>query len=530
MKGYTKSTDLPKWYLSYAKAMASNFPDLSIADRLAELYKRLSWVATAIDVVSIIGAMAEKSVKKIIGEEEEDIVNHEFELLLLDPNPINSGRSFIYAIIADYKLYNKAFIWMNIVGNKPVELWRIPPTMIAPKTDGRLGIAYYIYDPGFGGEKINIPVEQIVYWQGYDPQDLINPASNLTSLSLTSSSDLTMQKWNNHLYDGNGRLPGVLHFADMIPDAQWEQIGDDIDEAANTQNILRLRGTGSGAIGYIQTSSPPKDMEFYVGRDNNRDEIWTRIAPGLVSALSADATEANSRTGKATLIDLTVYPVLCMLYETITQQIIWRYYGKDLKIEPDDIRVTDRVLELREKQEHGKALTLDEYRTLWGDDAYHDPVVGKMLLAEAQKYKSEKPPEPINTTPALPFGQDNEDEDKKPSTETSNEQRDIQAVEKQVTQKTYKDPRPAMLELEKWERMAKKSTKKSFEFECYNIPREVTDNIKAELPKCGNVTAIKMLFENARNTVKGEWTDPAVKMTDAALVLEGIRLALAERK
>lgn len=503
MKAYSNAkVNYPKWYLAYARAMASQFPDLSVADRIQELYKRLSWVATAVDIVSVIGSGADASIKRMDGEEEEDVENHEFEMRLLDPNPTQSGRSFIFSLLADYKLHNKAFIWMNIVNNKPVELWRIPPTMIAPQSDGRLGISHFTYDPGYGIGKMNLPVKEIVYFSGYDPNNLVYPESALSSISLVSQSDMTMQKWNQHVYDGNGRLPGVLTFADMISDPLWENIQDDMSEAAMKQNMLLLRGTGTGSIGYIQTSSPPKDMEFYTGRQNNRDEIWNRIAPGLVSAISENSTEANSRTGKATLIDLVVYPLLQMLYETMTAQIVWRYYGREYKIEPDDIRVTDRVLELSEKQEHSKVITVDEYRAIWGDDEYHDKTVGKMLVAEAQTYKSVAPKAPVgfDGKPALPFGK--KPDDKKPSTETSNEERDVQAQEEQVAEKAdVKDPRPIILELEKWERKAIKSIGKEYEFECYNTPIELQKSIKADLEGCANPAAIKAVFDNAREEV-----------------------------
>lgn len=498
MKAYTNAKiNYPKWYLAYARAMASQFPDLSVADRIQELYKRLSWVATAVDIVSVIGSGAEASIKRMNVEEEEDVENHDFEMRLLDPNPTQSGRSFIFSLLADYKLHNKAFVWMNIVGNKPVELWRIPPTMIAPQSDGRLGISHFTYDPGYGIGKMNLPVKEIVYFSGYDPDNLVYPESALSSVSLVSQSDMTMQKWNQHVYDGNGRLPGVLTFADMISDPQWENIQDDMSEAAMKQNMLLLRGTGTGSIGYIQTSSPPKDMEFYTGRQNNRDEIWNRIAPGLVSAISENSTEANSRTGKATLIDLVVYPLLQMLYETMTAQIIWPYYGREYKIEPDDIRVTDRVLELSEKQEHSKVITVDEYRAIWGDDEYHDKTVGKMLVAEAQTYKSVKP-DPIEQ-PAF-------DKNGKPvpqlPAETANAQTDVEQEKEQVAEKAdVKDPRPIILELEKWERKAIKSIGKEYEFECYNTPIELQKSIKADLEGCANPAAIKAVFDNARDEV-----------------------------
>lgn len=521
MKAYTsEKQQYPKWYLAYARNMANNYPDLTTGERLAELYKKLSWVATAIDIVSIVAAMAGKSVKKITGEEEEDVPNHDFERLLLDPNPIASGRSFIRSVVADYKLHGKAFIWINLVNNKPVELWRIPPTMMNPQSSGSLGIEYFVYDYGAG--KMSIPAAEVVYWKDYDPNNLIDPSSNLTSVSLTSNNDLMMQSWNNNVYKGNGRLPGVMTFADMIPDPLWDQIGDDINEAASKQNILRLRGTGSGAVNWIQTSTAPKDMEFYTGRDNNRAEIWSRIAPGLTSTLSENATEANSRTGKATLIDLCVYPLIQMLYETMTQQIIWPYYGTEFIIEPDDIRVTDRVLDLAEISEYSKTATVNEVRTKrWKLDELKDER-GTMLVAEAQTYKTEKP-----ETSAPVIAPDKKQPDKALPAETSNAQVEVDAQQEQAAQK-MRDPHSIILELEKWERKAIKNIGKQFEFDCYSTPVDLVKSIKTDLIGCANPAAVKSVFVKARDEI-GEYQTPEIDTTSAILALAAAINKAAEK-
>ena len=468
--------ELPNWYRAYAANMASNFPDLTQTERQTEFYKRLSWVGTAVDIVATIGAMAGKSVKEMRGETTIEIKNHPLELLLLDPNPLHSGRSFIFGCLANYQIYNRCYIWMNIVNGKPVELWNIPTSRIIPRADGNLGIHHYDYWTGTNW--IPIPPEEIVHIKGYDPDNMIESTSLLQSLSLTAANDMQMQRWSLNTYSGSGRLPGVMTFADIIPDTQWAQIGEDIDNAARNQNILRLRGTGTGAVNWIQTSSPPKDMEFYIGRQNNRDEIWSRLAPGLVSLLSENATEANSRTGKAILTDFKVYPLLLMFYETITQQVVWRYYGRNLVLEPEDIRITDRVLELSEIDEYSKTHTMAEVRkNKWNDMPLNDER-DNMLPSQANNIYLMRQSDPT-PAPALPA-------------ETSNPQPDMQTPAK------ARDIHPVMVELEKWQRQAGKNKNRAVDFICYNVPSYLEMSIKADLPKCASSEAVKAVFDAAR--------------------------------
>ena len=497
---------VPDWYSAYARQMQYQYPDYTQQQRIGELYKRLSWVATAVDIIAVIAAMTDKSVYKIAGEDKEDVDNHDFEKLLLSPNPLQSGRSFIKRVISDYVLQNKAYIWLNIVAGSVVEMWWIPSTQIVPVASQTIGISHFAYSCG-DGTTMPVPTEQVVYFHDYDPTEMIEPDTSLTSIYQTARTDMSMQAWNARTYDGNGRLPGVMTFADNIPDPEWKQIGDDINGAAATGNILRLRSTGNGDVRWIQTAAPPKDMEYYTGRNNNRNEIWNRIAPGLVSMLSESATEANARSGKATLIDLCVYPILTMFYECMTKQVVIPYYGADYCIEPDDIRVTDRIIELQEREKHAEILTVDEYRHEWGDEPYPDPEIGKIPFVQlrARNFFTAPPDNPATNATASQT-------DTSLPVETANNLTDINAQQNQALQPMKADIYPAMVELEKWERVANKSAAKAVDFIAYNIPARVVGIVRSQLS--GGGIDVVDVFSAARKTLQQE-TSIIMALADA---------------
>lgn len=480
--------------------MAHEWPDLTPAQRMATLYKRLSWVATATDIISGIASMTKKTVYLVKPGEDEAVPEHDFSARLINPNEVQTGRSLIRQFVADYILCNNAYLWLNIVDGKPREIWRIPMTNIAPKMSETLGVEYYAYDPG-DGVLLKIPVEQIIHMSDYDPLKMIYPDSSLTSIMLTAQNDITMQQWSQNTYKGNGRLPGILAFADNIGNDEWDLIGKDIDAASAKNNIMRLRSTGQGAVNWIATSSPPSDMEFYVGRDNSRDEILNRIGPGLVSMLSASSTEANARSGKATLIDLVVYPILLTFYDLLTQKVLWKYYGKEYAIRPEDIRVTDRVLQLSEKKEHANVLTVDEYRKEWGDAPHPDPAVGGQMYKLMTPHPAPQAEQPISE-PEKPEPQDEDDEpeDIKLPAETENPLTDITSMQEQAAQKA--EIYPAMQEIDKWERVAAKSIKKAIEFVSYNTPQMVADGIRDSL-RGGGIDASDV-FASARRSLQSQ--------------------------
>src|SRR5688572_13602467 len=90
-----KKTDYPDWYLAYARSMGYEWPDYSKLDKQLWLYKRLSSLYTAVKVIATIGAPVKQQVKKRVGEDTENVLNHPLEQLLSSPNPMSGGYAFM---------------------------------------------------------------------------------------------------------------------------------------------------------------------------------------------------------------------------------------------------------------------------------------------------------------------------------------------------------------------------------------------------------------------------------------------------
>lgn len=285
-------------------------------------------------------------------------------------------------------------------------------------------------------------------------------------------------------------MPGILAFADPIPDEDWSLIQKDVDKAAAMRNFMMLRNVKAGGVQWLQATASQKDMEFLNSRIANRDEIYSAIAPGLSSMLSVNATEANARIGKATLIDFKVYPMLQKIASVITTKLM-PAYDDNLALEPEDIRVTDKVLRLQEMAEYSKTHTVDEVRSeYWQDDPLGNGT-GSLLVAAAQSGYAPSIPQDTEAEPGIPF-------------EAGNASLDVAAEFNAVN---AKDMRPALLELEKWERKSKNAGKLA-EFIAYNIPAEVVEAVKDGVG-----------FDKAREmlTVKESEIDKVIKMLELNL-------------
>jgi len=191
---------------------------------------------------------------------------------------------------------------------------------------------------------------------------------------------------------------------------------------------------------------------------------------------------------------LKVYPLLMKIASVITNRIM-PMYGEGLVCEPEDIRITDQVLRMQEIEVYSKTHTVDEVREkYWQSDPLNDEI-GELLVSVAQTYK--ETPEPEQTEIVTPEPVYNETI---PASEMSADENNPEVDDMETRaeiQPVKADIYPAMLELEKWERKARKANGKPVEFIAYNIPAEVVSAVKAG-----------MTFADARLMLQGQPDKP----------------------
>jgi phage portal protein BeeE len=389
--GYSKATKpAPAMLLAAADSQRWDMPEASAAEKQAKLYAALTWVATAIDTVASLGSAAEYSVMRQVGEpgegDDEDLPNHEFELLLRRPNPMQSRGEFLRDSLSWFKTTGNLYLHLNRPNENtpPDEMWIIPSTMMRPIPDGRQFVRGYEFTAP-NKEPIIVPKWEILHLKTWNPDNPFVGLSAVQSLALDAYADLAQQKWQLSFYDkNNARMPGVLAFKHMIDDPQWKRLQKIRDEewgGARQAGVLMLRGVGD-LVQYLPASATQKDMELLAARQFTKEEIYGKLAPGLSSILAVNATEANAIAGKATLIEFGVWPLLDQLSQKFTSDVL-PLYGDNLTGGFDDMRQTNRILDLQEQAEAAKYFTINEMRRMYYEEA-------PLYLDESQKARQEE--------------------------------------------------------------------------------------------------------------------------------------------
>lgn len=508
-----------RWQLETARAEMFNLPDPSVYEHQAELFRRLSWVVQAVDITAAAGALTPFSVARLVsGKEPKDIPNHPFEMLLQHPNPLDSRFEFLYATIALWMLNGNAYWWLNRSSKDapPDEMWFIPPSMINPVPDGNMFLKGYLYYPGTGAE-IFLEPHEIVHFKRFNPFSRFVGLSAIESIALVAGGDLAMQAWNTRLFgENNARLPGILSFEQMIADPTWQDIKDNTREAAKNRELLMLRGVGQGGVNWIQNAVSQKEMEFLAGREFNKQEIQNTLAPGLSTWLSENSTLANSTSNRAAFNELTLYPKHVMMAEKITSSILSSYSGRELIGRFEDIRISDKQMELEEQARYAETHTIAEIREEYYGDAplgdERDDLLPVQIKAESGGIQ-DPPPPPIAPQLDKPMMDEKQQPDAMGKPQDENKETEAESTKR------------AMFEaLSKYERYALRKIGKPLEFTNDILPDSMIREIAGAVKTCKDETDVRTVFTKYKAGYAGK-IEP---VNDAAMVLEGIRLALAK--
>lgn len=372
-------------------------PDPSLYANQARLMQQLSWVYSAVThVAQSIASLANFQVLQLAGETKKPIVNHAFEQLLRAPNryQFDSQFEFFEAVAGFLKIAGNCYLYLNALAPElpPADIYILRPDRVTVVPDTKQFVRGYLFN--VDGRELAFEREEIVHIKTFHPLNDWYGLSAIEALALAAETDLKEAVWNKNFFDKQFAKPqGALAYSDMVNDSDWDRMkGEAKEEYGGTQRrLMMLRGAGKGGVQWLQMGLSQKDMEFITGRQFNKEEIYQVLAPGLISMLDKNATEANSVAGEKVFREYALYPILKRVAEKFTSKILPRYGddstdGSGLVGEFEEIRARDRVLELQERQAYERVHTVAEVRSKYDNDGPLGDARDDQLVAQAQAF------------------------------------------------------------------------------------------------------------------------------------------------
>ena len=479
-QGFVKADKLPPWFLDTSEAEGWAMPDPAAHNSQAKLYATLSYIGTVVDIIADACIDADFD---IVDKDDKEDEKHPLAMLLEHPNQYDSRTEFLRAHFAWRKIAGNSYWYLNRANENaaPDDIWLLPPNMISPVPDGKMGLRGYKYNPG-NGKEIALEPYEVLHFKSFNPSSRYVGLSAIQSLAVIGFGAVEAQAWNTRLFaDNNARLPGILAFAEMVQDADWQRMKNEVTEASKKRNNMMLRGVGKGGVEWMQSAATQKEMEFLSGLDMNKKDIYERLAPGLYSMLDNNSL-ANGATGATAFARYTLQPILRELTDKLNSELVG-VYGEGYHCEYEEVVPEDKALKMAEITQFAQYHTVDEVRVeMFGNEPDENPERGALFVAQVTATTGTPEPEQPEPQPfVMPMQQ-----------------------EEPVVEDVEEIPEPAPVEdmemkadLNRWRRKATKNIgniEKMQAFTSDYIPVEMAVAIKDSLASCRTEADIVRAF------------------------------------
>ena len=489
--------NMARWQAETADAQQWTLPDPYIFANQADMYRLDPNLGTVLDMFSEDIGMAKFNVKRRSGENIIDISNHEFEVLMNNPNPLDTGLELIANTVTDYKLNGNATWWLSRQSwsDKPKEIWYIPFHQLRPVPNGRLYLSHYKYNPGNGRQEIDLPTWQVVHFRSRNPFNRFIGLSPLESLADTLAADLGMRKTQRTTYaQRNGEPPSILAFKEYINNEAWKDLQDKIKASAEENKMMTLRGSGDG-VTWMSRALSNREQDIIGLYQQYRIEIWDRLVPGAATMLDGGANRSTADAARATYSE-SLWRMMSVIARKITKEILNAYtWGDKLYGEYDDPRFVDRQIRIQEIQEYAKYHVLDEVRKKQYNSESIGDERGDLLVSQIKS-------ESVKDVEVETFTEPQEQE-------TMDNPEQEQDANKAAVSALYK-----------WKKQVKNGrTEKANLFYDPAIPHDVARVIKARLPVLQTDAALKM-FDRYITRLQTTPIDPRLLMRGLIAAIE----------
>lgn len=362
-------------------------PMLGFADWSQEKRERLavtsSWVYSAINLLANKASAANLGVFEQDRESLTEIVDHPFEQIWQRPHRFFGTSFLMQYTIWWLRLRGEAYWWL--IPDRAGELASmvpVPSSHMQPVPDSEEYIRGYAYWSGEQNKWVPIPADKVCYFRLPNPFDFHRGLSPLSAYRTALETDTAASRWNRDTFVKEATLRTLFSLPADLQKQVFDRAKDEILREV-VQEHKRFMVVRAGQVDVKTMGLSQKDAEFLAGREFSREEI-DRVVGGIPAGYWAkDATRANAEAAEMKVTNDSVWPMLVMMHDEITTQIVQPNYGENMVARFEDIRVQDRRLVVVERNQAQTTQTINEARAARGDGPYEGPMadtLGDLLV------------------------------------------------------------------------------------------------------------------------------------------------------
>jgi len=287
----------------------------------ATMYRLQPNVRTCVDFLARnIAQLGLHVFRRVSDTDRVRLTDHPLARVLARPLPPDYKITYyrlIEALVADLGVYFNAY-WLKIrVDGAPAGLLRIPPPYVTIKG----GLIPSQYKISVGGKIIQVPLDGIIHFRGYNPENPISGLSPLETLRRVLAEEHAAGDYREHFWQNAARMGGVIERPREAP--EWS----DTARARFKAEFEALYSGGDKILEEGMTWKPgsfnPQESEYLEGRKLTREECARayHIPPPMVGILD-HATFSNIKEQHKNLYQDSLGPWLAMIEQDIELQLL----------------------------------------------------------------------------------------------------------------------------------------------------------------------------------------------------------------
>lgn len=326
-------------------------------EKLQQVMLAISWIYADIDMIARSVSSVPLRTRQTDSQNKDKYINTPFERLWNRPNPFMS-RTFLFRYIIYWLNLSRkgAFLFLSPDkdnSNEIVEVWPINSNRITPEKDRNHFVQYFIYetdqyDPSGNRKSYRIHKDYVVWFRYPNPFDYWGSLPPLwAAINPAEIEEGITQNQKKFYVDGRG-LPLTLVSVDKnLGDVDFAQVRADIrsdwENGDQTIAIARAGTIETKALGFTQ-----RDLEIISSQGFTRDKIDS-IFFGIPWRSEAMSSAEGIKQADRIIKETVIYPLLVLIAEQLTLQVLNPYFDDNSVAEFDDVRTTDRALTIQEK-------------------------------------------------------------------------------------------------------------------------------------------------------------------------------------
>jgi len=326
----------------------------------------------------------------VLDKKGEEIVDHDFTLIMQRPNPFFSGQDMMEFLISHLLLAGNALLQPLVVRHRVREIWTVMPDLVQPIPSANISEWLKGWRVTLPNQQIDVPPKQFWHFMQMDPANPYWGTGALAAAARVVDTDNEMQDTQKISMQNRGTPDGVFTFAVPLNQEQFEEASRQVREKyLGKQKRREPWVVGSGAK-WEQMGQTVVEMDYIASRLSNLRAIATAFGlDGWWLGDKSASTYNNVAEARRGLYQDTIIPLLEDVKSTLNLKVP-SIYGGGITVDYD----TSRVVALRGDYSD----KVNQAKTLWSLGVPFDQINARLEMGFDEFPGSDKGYLPLNLT------------------------------------------------------------------------------------------------------------------------------------